>query len=176
MTAIFIILIPLAVFMLMRANPQRRRVTAQQQMLKELGPGDRVVTASGMIGTLLGIDGDRAAVEAAPGVVLEFLLPAIVRRLDENERVNDAATEPGGTANPGGGIIAGGVIAPMGGHDDAPPLDIPDDLSSLDEHHEPDSGGPSADAHPADNPDSTTDEGRDTALDTEPRAPGPEES
>jgi preprotein translocase subunit YajC len=81
-----LVLIPLfllAAFFLLRANPQRRRAQAQKALLDGLRPGARVVTVSGIIGTLMGIEGDRAAIEVAPGVVVEFLLAAIVRTAEE---------------------------------------------------------------------------------------------
>jgi preprotein translocase subunit YajC len=81
-----IVLIPLfllAAFFLLRANPQRRRVQAQKALLDGLQPGAKVVTVSGIIGTLMGIEGDRAAIEVAPGVVVEFLLAAIARTVED---------------------------------------------------------------------------------------------
>ena len=81
-----IVLIPLfllAAFFLLRANPQRRRVQAQKALLDGLKPGAKVVTVSGIIGTLMGIEADRAAIEVAPGVVVEFLVAAIVRTVDD---------------------------------------------------------------------------------------------
>jgi preprotein translocase subunit YajC len=62
---------------------QRRRVNTKQAFLAQLVPGDEVVTASGIIGRLVAIDGNRARVEVAPGVVLELLAPAITRRAPE---------------------------------------------------------------------------------------------
>ena len=81
-----IVLIPLfllAAFFLLRANPQRRRVQAQKALIDGLQPGAKVVTVSGIIGTVMGIEGDRAAIEVAPGVVVEFLLAAIVRTVED---------------------------------------------------------------------------------------------
>jgi preprotein translocase subunit YajC len=86
-----VLLIPffiLAAFFLMRANPQRRRVQAQRAMLDHLQPGTRVVTVAGIIGTIVGVEGDRAAIEVAPGVIVEFLVAAIVR-------VDEPTAEPG---------------------------------------------------------------------------------
>jgi preprotein translocase subunit YajC len=81
-----IVLIPLfllAAFFLLRANPQRRRVQAQKALIDGLQPGAKVVTVSGIIGTLMGIEGDRAAIEVAPGVVVEFLVAAIARIVED---------------------------------------------------------------------------------------------
>jgi len=76
------LLIPLfivAAFFLLRANPQRRRVQQQRSLIDALQPGIKVVTVAGIVGTLVGIEGDRAALELAPGVIVEFLVAAIVR-------------------------------------------------------------------------------------------------
>jgi preprotein translocase subunit YajC len=73
----------LAAFFLLRANPQRRRVQAQKAMIESLRPGAHVVTVAGVIGTVVGVEGDRVAIEIAPGVIVEFLLAAVVRTVDE---------------------------------------------------------------------------------------------
>jgi preprotein translocase subunit YajC len=73
----------LAAFFLLRANPQRRRVQAQKAMIETLRPGAHVVTVAGVIGTVVGVEGDRVAIEIAPGVIVEFLLAAVVRTVDE---------------------------------------------------------------------------------------------
>lgn len=77
-------------------RPQRQRVQAQRSLLSALAPGDRVVTAGGMIGTLRSMDAERATVEVSPGLVLELLAPAIVRRLPEPvvERADDYPPDP----------------------------------------------------------------------------------
>jgi preprotein translocase subunit YajC len=80
--ALLLPLIVLAAYFLLR-NPQRRRAQAQKALLTSLQPGARVATASGIIGTVVGTEGDRAALEIAPGVIVEFLLAAITRTIDE---------------------------------------------------------------------------------------------
>ena len=77
--ALLIPFLIVAAFFVLRANPQRRRVQAQKAMLSNLAPGTRVVTVAGIVGTLVGVEGDRAAIEVAPGVVVEFLVAAIAR-------------------------------------------------------------------------------------------------
>ena len=54
----------LAAFFLLRANPQRRRVQAQKAMIESLRPGAHVVTVAGVIGTVVGVEGDRVAIKA----------------------------------------------------------------------------------------------------------------
>jgi preprotein translocase subunit YajC len=80
--ALLLPLIVLAAFFLLR-NPQRRRAQAQRAMIDSLQPGVRVATVAGIIGTLVGTEGDRAAIEIAPGVIVEFLLASITRTIEE---------------------------------------------------------------------------------------------
>lgn len=91
MSAVILVLIPLALYFLM-IRPQRQRVMAQRSLISTLEPGDRVVTAGGVIGTLVAIDAEQASVEVAPGTVIDLLAPAIVRRLDPP--APNAAREP----------------------------------------------------------------------------------
>jgi preprotein translocase subunit YajC len=81
MSLLFILLIPLALYFLM-IRPSRQRIQAQRNLVSALTPGDRVVTAGGMLGTLTAINGDTASVEVAHGVVIDVLLPAISRRVE----------------------------------------------------------------------------------------------
>jgi len=122
MAALLLPLALLAVFLVFRANPQRRRVMGQQTLHSQLTPGDKVVTGGGMIGTLVGIEGDRAAVEVAPDVIVEFLLAGILRRDSDG-------------ADPTAPPIGGASVAGPPGPDVAAPLDhdpaVPDDLSGL---------------------------------------------
>jgi preprotein translocase subunit YajC len=119
MAALLLPLALLAVFLVFRANPQRRRVMGQQALLGQLAPGDKVVTGGGMIGTLVAIEGDRAAVEVAPDVIVEFLLAGILRRADDG-------LDP--TAPPLGGGPA--HVAGTDTIDLDHPL-VPDDISGL---------------------------------------------
>ena len=74
----------LAIFVLMWLmfiRPQQRRVRAQQQMLASLQPGDEVVTAGGVIGTIKALDDTQIRVEVASGVELRLARNAVSRRL-----------------------------------------------------------------------------------------------
>jgi preprotein translocase subunit YajC len=75
--------------------PQRRRTQAQRQLVASLAPGDDVITAGGVFGTIVSIDDDRAMLEVAPGVDVEFLVASIVRRLATEIDTHDAAEAPG---------------------------------------------------------------------------------
>jgi preprotein translocase subunit YajC len=58
-------------------RPQQQRVRRQQTMLRAVVPGDEVVLAGGLVGTVREVGEVRARVEVAPGVVVTVLVPAI---------------------------------------------------------------------------------------------------
>lgn len=65
------------VFWLLIVRPASRRQKQLQQLQASLKPGDRVVLASGLYGTLSVVGDDRLHVEVAPGVVVEVARGAI---------------------------------------------------------------------------------------------------
>ena len=77
----FILMIVVVWFLLIR--PQRKRQKEQQAMLNALSKGDRVVTSSGMIGTVVGInDKDNIVVlKVGDDTKIEFLKSAIAGRM-----------------------------------------------------------------------------------------------
>jgi len=84
------ILLIFVVLYLLLLRPQRQKVNAQRAMLASLAPGDRVVTAGGLVGTLESVGPEHSTLEVAPGVVIEVLTPAIARRLEAAERAAGA--------------------------------------------------------------------------------------
>ncbi len=70
----------------------RRQQQATTEMRDALVPGTRVMTGSGVFGTVQRIDGDRVLLEIGPGIVTEWLLQAIAK-VDEPEA--ESADEPG---------------------------------------------------------------------------------
>jgi len=78
MQAVLLLLVPVALFVLIR--PQRQRINAQRALLAGLAPGDQVITSGGLIGTVVAIDDVEASVEIASGVVVRIALPAIIGR------------------------------------------------------------------------------------------------
>jgi preprotein translocase subunit YajC len=83
MTILFIpALLILMYFFLLR--PQQQRVRRQRELVSSLDVGDDIVTAGGMIGRIVSLDGDRAEIEVADGITIEFLRAAISRKLEEH--------------------------------------------------------------------------------------------
>lgn len=75
---IFIVLI-LAVFYMLFIVPQRRNQKNRQNMMKQLGPGAKVLTSGGLYGHVVAINGDVLVVRVADGVDIEFDQRAIIR-------------------------------------------------------------------------------------------------
>jgi len=69
-------LVPLAVmlgiFYFLLIAPMRKRQKQQEQMIAELKTGDRVLTAGGIYGTIVGIKDDRLTLRIADQVKIEI--------------------------------------------------------------------------------------------------------
>lgn len=77
---IFLVLLFAVYFLWLR--PQRQKLRASQVQRNAPEVGDDVVTAAGIIGRLVELDGDRAKVEIGPGQYLTILRTALGRRLE----------------------------------------------------------------------------------------------
>src|SRR5437879_2806641 len=66
-------------FLLIR--PQQQRQKQLDQMLKNLKKGDRVVTTGGIIGTVIGLEDQRAVLRIAEDTKVEFTKASIVQVL-----------------------------------------------------------------------------------------------
>ena len=93
----FLILIAIAFglmwFLLIR--PQRRRQNEQLAMQQNVSPGDEVVTAGGIYGTVDRLDEDEVALEVAEGVVVRVARRAIagVMPRENAEELEDEGEE-----------------------------------------------------------------------------------
>jgi preprotein translocase subunit YajC len=81
----------IAVFWFLLIRPQRQRQAAHRNLIAQLAPGDEIVTAGGMIGTLRSIEEDHLAVEIAPGTEVRIAKEAVtgVRRKDEESAASE---------------------------------------------------------------------------------------
>jgi preprotein translocase subunit YajC len=68
---------------LMLLRPQQQRLRNQRQLVSSLDVGDDIVTAGGIIGRIVALTDERATVEVADGVTIDFLRAAISRKADE---------------------------------------------------------------------------------------------
>lgn len=81
MESLLPLLLLAAVMWFLLIRPQQQRVRRQQALLQSLEVGDEVITAGGMVGRIERLTDDRASVELAPGVVVDFLRGAISQRV-----------------------------------------------------------------------------------------------
>jgi len=82
-------------------RPQQRRLRAHQAIVASLEPGDEVVTAGGIYGTIISVDADSMLLEVAPGVELRVLRAAVSQRVaqddsdvDDDDMDDDEIGEP----------------------------------------------------------------------------------
>ena len=64
--------------------PQRKQRKQMAEMLAALAPGDEIVTAGGLYGRLVSMDGDTVRLEIADGVVVKIARAAIAGRKTED--------------------------------------------------------------------------------------------
>ena len=92
-------------FWLLVLRPAKARAKAQAETVKALNPGDRILMASGMVGTIVsagaagvaGVDGD-LQVEIAPGVVVTIVDQAVARVLDSQSGTDLGTAASGGVS------------------------------------------------------------------------------
>jgi preprotein translocase subunit YajC len=65
--------------------PQRRRTQSHETMIKELKPGDYIVTAGGMYGTVTDLGQEDLGLEIAPDVEVRVAKRAIGAVIPEHE-------------------------------------------------------------------------------------------
>ena len=81
----FIAMIVILYFLLIR--PQQRKQKEHKTMLTTLRKGDKVVTNSGMFGTIVGIDDNenKVVLKVAENVKVEFLKSSVAGRMGAEE-------------------------------------------------------------------------------------------
>jgi preprotein translocase subunit YajC len=120
-----IVLIPalLILFYFVFLRPQQQRLRKQRDLTSSLEVGDEIVTAGGMIGQIMELGDERAVIEVADGVEIEFLRAAISRKVEPSSRAYYDPDESESGED---------TVDEVEGHEDAaannhggPPLDAP---------------------------------------------------
>jgi len=86
-TLIFIGLL-VAAFYFLILRPQRKRQQAMQRTMNALSPGDRVMLASGLFGTVLSVGSQQVLLEISPGAELTVLKQSISRIVTPGDEDN----------------------------------------------------------------------------------------
>jgi len=78
------LLLIIPIFYLFLIRPQQKKQKEHQRMLSELKRGDRVVTSSGIIGSIWGIDekDNKIVLKVGEDTKIEFLRSAIAGKLE----------------------------------------------------------------------------------------------
>lgn len=121
---LFLILLAVAfVALIVLPGRQRKRMQAQTQAMHDsLTPGTKVMTTSGIHGTVLGLGDTTVDIEIAPGVPVTFERRAIMRVVEPSATTG---TDGGATSTglePGGELPGDGLPG-----DGLPGDDLPDD-------------------------------------------------
>jgi preprotein translocase subunit YajC len=66
------------IFYFMVIRPQERKTKQHKALLESMKKGDSVVTSSGMVGRVAGVESDHVLLEIAPSVKVKFLRQHIV--------------------------------------------------------------------------------------------------
>ncbi|KEI44757.1 preprotein translocase subunit YajC [Saccharopolyspora rectivirgula] len=86
-----LLIVLLAVPLFMQARRQKRMVQEQQKLLNSLQAGDRVMTTSGLFGTVVGTSEETVDLEIAPGVTTTWVRAAIRERVSDNDQPTESA-------------------------------------------------------------------------------------
>jgi len=97
---LIIIVVLFAAMWLFLVRPQRRRQLEQAQLQDSLEPGDEILTAGGIHGTVREIEDELVHVEIAPDTVVRLDRRAVATVVQEPEP--DAQNEPGPADPPAG--------------------------------------------------------------------------
>src|ERR1035437_10151481 len=89
-----LILIAIAAgFYFLILRPQRMKAKNQQQLVNQFEVGDEVLTAGGIVGHIIDIDGDRVTLETSVGASFVVLKQYVIRRLEATVAVDEADDE-----------------------------------------------------------------------------------
>ncbi|MCX2732327.1 preprotein translocase subunit YajC [Saccharopolyspora sp. NFXS83] len=92
-----LLIVLLAVPMFLQARKQKRAMQEQQKLQNSLEAGDRVMTTSGLFGTVVSSTDDSIDLEIAPGVVTTWVRAAVREKVvtdaEDTAIAEDAETE-----------------------------------------------------------------------------------
>ena len=116
MDALLLIALPLAAFYFLIIRPTQTRRRKQQQVVQSLSAGDRVMTHSGLIGTVTAVEGELIRVEVAPGVVTQWASWGIGGLVPDPADLAESVLDDSGLDS--AGDVPNEPESPTGGSDD----------------------------------------------------------
>jgi preprotein translocase subunit YajC len=91
--AILIFAVVAAAFYFLFYRPQQRKAKAAREQTTAFDVGDEVLTAGGIVGHIIDIDGDRITLETSVGASFVVLKQYVIRRLEATVAVDEADDE-----------------------------------------------------------------------------------
>lgn len=91
----------LVFFWFVMIRPQRKRQQEAQRMQNDLQPGQEVMTAAGLYGTIESVDEDVVVLETSPGVTQRYTRRAIVQVITPADQSADEADDSAVTTTDG---------------------------------------------------------------------------
>ena len=101
-----LLLVALAVPLFLQARKQKRAMQEQQKLQKSITEGDRVMTTSGLLGTVVSSTDEHIDLEIADGITTTWVRAAIREKVNTESNETSEATEAeeaepdSGTAEP----------------------------------------------------------------------------
>ena len=130
MELMLILAIALGALWLMSSRT-RKQQRAAQEFRNNLVAGDEVMTASGLLGTVVGVEDDVITLESSPGAQTRWIRAAIAKKIeptvDEVDDVDESEYEDEVDDDQNDAVSDADRISRE--NDDV--IDVPDDLSSL---------------------------------------------
>lgn len=77
-----LLIVLLAVPLFLQARKQKRAVAEQQKLQNSITAGDRVMTTSGVFGTVVSTDDDTIDIEIAPGMTTTWVRQAVREKVE----------------------------------------------------------------------------------------------
>ena len=99
MNSVIVVVLLVALFWLLLVRPQRRQAAQQRELIASLEPGDEIVSAGGLYGVIVSIDGDELQVEIADGLVVRMARGAVAGLVELDEKP-ETAPDADDSANP----------------------------------------------------------------------------
>lgn len=88
-----LLIVLLAVMMFFQSRRQRRTAQNQQKMQNSLVPGDRVMTTSGVYGTVVDTGDDTIDLEIAPGITTTWVRAALREKVNTDSAESEISSD-----------------------------------------------------------------------------------
>lgn len=115
--SIILIVVMIIAFYFLIMRPQRKRQQQQVDMVKQLEPGTRIVTTTGIYATVVAVGDRQIVLETAPGTRVTMLKQAVGRVVGQNEEDAELSSYRGTGALSGAGTAG----EPTGGFGEPAP-------------------------------------------------------